>query len=104
MKLLDLVEKLVEAGLDVTLRKSDGLLCAYFPSGFYQSDGDAFVFQHNEHIILSTRIDGQRIVYGVDTVVYESHTVWRKCKNLNPKWKNAAQLWLPLYRKYSLEL
>lgn len=104
MKLFDLIPELIEVDMELTLRKSEGVLCAHFPSGFYQSDGDAYIKQHKENVVLYTRFGGQTMIGSLELLVYESHLAWRKCRNMNDKWRQPAVQWLPLYKRHKLEI
>jgi hypothetical protein len=99
-QLFKIITEIVEAGLEVHLHKSDGLMCASFPTGFYQSDGDAYLTQKKELVVLYTRFGGQRAITDVESLAKESHLSWKLAKNLNAKWATPAQLWAPLYRRY----
>ena len=104
MKLLDMMQHLVEFELELTMKKSEGVMCAYFQNGFYQSDGDAYLKQSDNKVELYTRFDGFRAVDSLELLTYESHLCWRKAKNLHDRWQAPARGWLPLYKKYKLEI
>ncbi len=102
-KLWDMVVQLIEVGIDVTIRKDNERICAYFQNGFYRSDGDAYIFLHKGNVILHTRFDGEHLIQSMWDLGYTSHATWKLCKGLNPKWHNHALPWVWMYKKLRLE-
>jgi hypothetical protein len=101
-KFFELLVNLSDAGIEVVIRKNRDVPCAFFLSGFYRSDGDAYVFLHKEQLVLSTRFSGDMVIQSLYDIVYESHAQWKISRSLDSKWKHQSSQWVPLYQRLKL--
>jgi hypothetical protein len=97
MDMMNLTLELVEAGVQMNLRKEDGELRAYFENGFYKSDGCTYLVQRANSVFLMSRYDGSDEVKSLDDVVFESKCWYETSKDRYDGWKDPAPNWKLLY-------
>lgn len=96
--LLDvLVMRLVDLGIPVTLRLSENGKIATFESGFYKSDGMAWLEQTDIGVVLHTRYGQINNVNDPMDVVEVSRDWFESSKDRYDGWSTPAPGWGALY-------
>ena len=101
-KYFNLLANFIDSNIDVIVRKNLDRPCIFFFSGFYQSDGDAFVMFNKDNLIFHSRFRGDIEIETIYDLGYESHNAWKLSRNLNDRWRHQATAWIPIYQRLRL--
>jgi len=96
---MEMAEKLLALGLDVSLNPGPNGIEATFHSGFYKSDGIVKLWDKDGELRLETRYDELDIINEPMDVVRVSKRWWDYSKNRYDGWKAPAYGWAELYKK-----
>ena len=92
-----LVNELVNMGIPVTISKGESGKIASFSSGFYKSDGSAWLEQTDSGIVLHTRYGQADKIEGPFDVIEISRDWYERSRDRFDGWSVPNATWKPLY-------
>lgn len=97
MKAIDLVQELVKRGIKVEIRQGEVGPEFFIGSGFYKSDGPAYLVDEGDEVVLHMRYDELRIVDSIWDIVHESYRWYEYSKDRFDGWSQPDPAWVELY-------
>jgi hypothetical protein len=83
MKIEDLIEELLDNGIQITINKFEGEKRYHLP-GFYKSNGFVYLVQEGEKVIAYQRYGEKKEIWDLADLLYLNKYWWEITKERNP--------------------